>query len=91
MERYAPTGTGLTEGTNSTFAYTVLFESIQTWLSSLLAATFALPDPTLFDILDSPTPGTSLAAALAATAITAIVLAPIDIYRVTYPLPPPTR
>jgi mitochondrial fusion and transport protein UGO1 len=71
-------------GTNSTFIYTVLFDSIETWLSSLLAATFALPDPTLFDILDSPTPGTSLAAALTATAITALILAPIDIYRITY-------
>jgi hypothetical protein len=71
-------------GTNSTFAYSVLFEGIQTWLSSLFAATFALPDPTLFDILDSPTPGLSLAAALSATAITALILAPLDIYRITY-------
>jgi mitochondrial fusion and transport protein UGO1 len=70
-------------GTNSTFVYSVLFEGIQTWLSSLFAATFALPDPTLFDILDSPTPGLSLAAALSATAITALILAPIDIYRIT--------
>jgi hypothetical protein len=61
-----------------------LFEGIQTWLSSLFAATFALPDPTLFDILDSPTPGLSLAAALSATAITALILAPLDIYRMTY-------
>src|SRR5579862_3314569 len=73
-------------GTNSTFIYTVLFDGIETWLGSLLAATFALPDPTLFDILDSPTPGTSLAAALTATAITALVLAPLDIYRITYTL-----
>src|SRR5579862_3708992 len=72
-------------GTNSTFIYTVLFDGIETWLGSLLAATFALPDPTLFDILDSPTPGTSLAAALTATAITAVLLAPVDIYRITYP------
>jgi len=40
----------------------------------------------LFDILDSPTPGQSLAAALSATAITALILAPIDIYRITYHL-----
>jgi mitochondrial fusion and transport protein UGO1 len=65
----------------------MLFESIETWLSSLLAATFALPDPTLFDMLDSPTPGLSLAAALTATAITALLLAPIDLYRITYSLP----
>ena len=77
-------GTDVELGTNSTFMYSVLFESIQTWLSSLLAATFALPDPTLFDILDSPTPGQSLAATLSATAITALILAPIDIYRITY-------
>ena len=64
--------------------YSVLFDGIEGWLSSLIAATFALPDPTLFDILDSPTPGTSLAAALTATAITAIVLAPLDLYRITY-------
>jgi fusion and transport protein UGO1 len=74
----------LIAGSNSTFAYSVLFDGIETWLSSLLAATFALPDPTLFDILDSPTPGLSLAAALTATAVTAIILAPIDIYRITY-------
>jgi len=71
-------------GSNSTFVYSVLFEAIESWLSSFLAATFALPDPALFDILDSPTPGTSLAAALTATAITALVLAPIDLYRITY-------
>jgi hypothetical protein len=80
--RLQPTGADV--GTNSTFIYTVLSDSIETWLSSLLAATFALPDPTLFDILDSPTPGASLAAALTATAITALILAPIDIYRITY-------
>ena len=62
----------------------MLFESIEIWLSSVLAAAFALPDPTLFDMLDSPTPGLSLAAALAATAITALVLAPLDLYRITY-------
>ena len=73
----------LISGTNSTFAYSVLFDGIQTWLSSLLAATFALPDPTLFDILDSPTPEVSLAAALTATAVTALILAPIDLYRIT--------
>jgi hypothetical protein len=84
MERYTVTQTLSDVGTNSTFIYTVLFDSIETWLSSLLAATFALPDPTLFDILNSPTPGTSLAAALTATAITALILAPIDIYRITY-------
>ena len=70
-------------GSNSTFVYSLLFDGIQTWLSSLLAATFALPDPTLFDILDSPTPSLSLAAALTATAVTALVLAPIDLYRIT--------
>jgi mitochondrial fusion and transport protein UGO1 len=70
-------------GSNSTFAYSVLFNGIETWLSSLFAATFALPDPTLFDILDSPTPGQSLAAALTATAVTALILAPIDLYRIT--------
>ena len=70
-------------GSNSTFVYSMLFESMETWLSSLLAATFALPDPTLFDMLDSPTPGLSLAAALTATAITALVLAPLDLYRIT--------
>jgi len=77
-------------GSNSTFVYSMLFESIETWLSSLLAATFALPDPTLFDMLDSPTPGLSLAAALTATAITALLLAPIDLYRITYPPNHPT-
>jgi len=70
--------------------YSVLFDGIESWLSSLLAATFALPDPTLFDILDSPTPGTSLAAALTATAMTAIILAPLDIYRITYLFPIPS-
>ena len=85
MERYSLVSiTLLISGSNSTFAYSVLFDGIETWLNSLLAATFALPDPSLFDILDSPTPGVSLAAALAATAITALILAPIDLYRITY-------
>jgi hypothetical protein len=86
MEGYAhPEVSWSDVGSNSTFVYSMLFESIETWLSSLLAATFALPDPTLFDMLDSPTPGLSLAAALTATAITALLLAPIDLYRITYP------
>jgi hypothetical protein len=71
-------------GSNSTFLYTVLFDAIEAWLSSLLAATFALPDPILFDMLDSPTPEFSLAAALTAKAVTALLLAPIDLYRITY-------
>ena len=89
MERYTifHTQVLLIEGSNSAFVYSMLFESIETWLSSLLAATFALPDPTLFDMLDSPTPGLSLAAALTATAITSLILAPLDLYRITY-LPP---
>jgi len=91
MEGYAPHQVSWSDvGSNSTFVYSMLFESIETWLSSLLAATFALPDPTLFDMLDSPTPGLSLAAALTATAITALLLAPIDLYRITY-LPQPSQ
>jgi mitochondrial fusion and transport protein UGO1 len=91
MERYIFLEMILNIGANSTYLYSVLFDAIETWLSSLLAATFALPDPTLFDMLDSPTPGTSLAAALTATAIAAIILSPIDIYRITYLLITPAN
>jgi mitochondrial fusion and transport protein UGO1 len=84
MERYLYRFATANAGSNSTFVYSALFDSIETWMSSMLAATFALPDPALFDMLDSPTPGLSLAAALTATAITALILAPIDLYRITF-------
>ncbi|KAJ4346909.1 uncharacterized protein N0V89_010842 [Didymosphaeria variabile] len=82
---------GVWKGTNVTFIYNFLLKTTESWTRSMLSALLNLPDPGLMgtsasgigglDIIDSPSPLTSLGVAVAATAIAATLLAPLDLIR----------
>ncbi|PVH99274.1 mitochondrial carrier [Periconia macrospinosa] len=82
---------GVWKGTNVTFVYNFLLKTTESWTRSLLSALLNVPDPGLIgssasgigglDIIDSPSPLMSLGVAVAATAIAATLLAPLDLIR----------
>ncbi|KAF1948274.1 mitochondrial carrier [Byssothecium circinans] len=82
---------GVWKGTNVTFVYNFLLKTTESWTRSLLSALLNVPDPGLMgtgasgigglDIIDSPSPLMSLSVAVAATAIAATLLAPLDLIR----------
>ncbi|KAF1968772.1 mitochondrial carrier [Bimuria novae-zelandiae CBS 107.79] len=82
---------GMWKGTNVTFIYNFLLKTTESWTRSMLSALLNVPDPGLMgtgaggigglDIIDSPSPLMSLGVAVAATAIAATLLAPIDLIR----------
>lgn len=81
---------GVWKGTNVTFIYNFLLKTTESWFRSAISAILNVPDPGLvssasgmggLDIMDSPSPLTSLAVAVAATAIAATILAPLDLVR----------
>lgn len=79
------------KGTNVTFVYNFLLKTTENWTRSMLSALLNVPDPGLLgasasgigglDIIDSPSPLMSLAVAVAATALAATLLAPLDLIR----------
>ncbi|KAH9882294.1 hypothetical protein J1614_000530 [Plenodomus biglobosus] len=81
---------GVWKATNSTFIYNFLLKTTEGWFRSLISAVLNVPDPALLgstsgigglDIIDSSNPLTSLGVAVAATAIAATLLAPLDLIR----------
>ncbi|KAH7071561.1 Rrp15p-domain-containing protein [Paraphoma chrysanthemicola] len=77
-------------GTNVTFIYNFLLKTTESWLRSAISAILNVPDPGLMtsasgigglDIIDSPSPLMSLGVAVAATALAASLLAPLDLIR----------
>ncbi|KAJ4293458.1 hypothetical protein N0V90_008741 [Kalmusia sp. IMI 367209] len=82
---------GVWKGTNVTFVYNFLLKTTESWTRSMLSALLNVPDPGLMgtgasgigglDIIDSPSPLMSLGVAVAATAIAATLLAPLDLIR----------
>ncbi|RMZ68041.1 mitochondrial fusion [Pyrenophora seminiperda CCB06] len=82
---------GVWKATNCTFIYNFLLKTTEGWFRSLISALLNVPDPGLvgsagsgiggLDILDSSSPLTSLGVAVAATAIAATLLAPLDMVR----------
>lgn len=82
---------GVWKGTNVTFVYNFLLKTTESWTRSMLSALLNVPDPGLLgtsasgigglDIIDSPSPLMSLGVAVAATAIAATLLAPLDLIR----------
>ncbi|KAF2844708.1 mitochondrial carrier [Plenodomus tracheiphilus IPT5] len=81
---------GVWKATNSTFIYNFLLKTTEGWFRSLISAVLNVPDSSLLgsangigglDIIDSPSPLTSLGVAVAATAIAATLLAPLDLIR----------
>ncbi|KAF1848116.1 mitochondrial carrier [Cucurbitaria berberidis CBS 394.84] len=82
---------GVWKGTNCTFIYNFLLKTTESWFRSAISALLNVPDPGLIghgvsgigglDIMDSPSPLMSLGVAVAATAIAATILAPLDLIR----------
>jgi fusion and transport protein UGO1 len=81
---------GVWKGTNVTFIYNFLLKTTESWFRSAICAILNIPDPGLvtsasgiggLDIIDSPSPLMSLGVAVAATAIAATILAPLDLIR----------
>ena len=82
---------GVWKGTNCTFIYNFLLKTTESWFRSALSALLNIPDPGTMgasasgigglDIIDSPSPLMSLGVAVAATAIAATILAPLDLIR----------
>ncbi|KAF8425614.1 mitochondrial carrier domain-containing protein [Tirmania nivea] len=76
---------GIWKGQNASFIHWMLTQTLESWTSSLLSAILSLPDPTLIAdsaaSLDSPNPLLSIGIAVAASAITALILSPLDIIK----------
>jgi fusion and transport protein UGO1 len=90
-------GWGVWKGSNTTFVYTVLVQTIEKWSRGLLSALLNVPDPDLTtgleisaELVGSPYPWASLGAAIAAAVATGIILAPLDLIRTKYVYPLPT-
>ncbi|KAI5307835.1 mitochondrial fusion and transport protein ugo1, partial [Ascosphaera atra] len=79
--------TSVWKGTNATFIYSVLFPTLNTYLRGLLSAILALPDETVSSLaepdllLSSSASGTTLVLTCIASALSAIILSPIDTTR----------
>lgn len=56
--------------------------ALESWLLSFVSAVCYLPDPAMFDVLDSPQPMGSLLATLAASCLSSLLLAPLDLARI---------
>ncbi|KAK5093284.1 hypothetical protein LTR70_005000 [Exophiala xenobiotica] len=94
-------GLAIWKGTNSTFIYTVLLRTFETFFRSFLAAVFGVADndisPSLATgisdstILGSVSPTTTVLIATAATALSALILAPVDAARTRLILTPASQ
>ncbi|KAH7353121.1 mitochondrial carrier domain-containing protein [Pyrenochaeta sp. MPI-SDFR-AT-0127] len=95
---------GVWKATNCTFIYNFLLKTTESWFRSAISAILNVPDPGLMgaaasgigglDIIDSPNPLMSLGVAVAATAIAATILAPLDLIRtrlIVTPISSPPR
>ena len=76
---------GVWKGANTTFIYSLLLKTVESWTRSLLAAVFNVPDPALIagivDVADSPLPLASLGVAVAGAGLAGVLLAPLDMIR----------
>ncbi|KAI9775952.1 MAG: mitochondrial fusion and transport protein ugo1 [Candelina submexicana] len=87
---------GLWKGANTSFVYSILHKTIESWSRSLLSALLNVPDPGLvagagvggLDIVDSPYPLASLGIAVAAAGLAGLLLAPLDMVRTRLVLTP---
>ncbi|CUS07482.1 unnamed protein product [Tuber aestivum] len=82
---------GVWKGQNATFVYNILMRTLESWTGSFLSAVLSLPDPGMGEIADSADPLASLGVAVAASTITALILAPIDIVRTRLVITPSTE
>ena len=84
-------GWGVWKGSNTTFVYGVLLQTLEKWSRSFLSALLNVPDPDLTtglemsaDLLGTPYPWASLGVAIAAAVATGLILAPLDLIRTKY-------
>jgi fusion and transport protein UGO1 len=87
-------GWGVWKGSNTTFVYSVLVQTLEKWSRGLLSALLNVPDPDLAtglemsaDLIGSPYPWASLGVAIAAAVATGLILAPLDLIRTKYVSP----
>lgn len=75
---------GVWKGSNATFVYTVLQKTLESWIKGVLSALLNIPDSVSLgvDSTDSPNPWASLGVAVAAGAMTGLLLAPLDLVRI---------
>ncbi|KAG5291704.1 mitochondrial fusion protein [Histoplasma ohiense] len=88
--------TSLWKATNSSFVYSLLLPTLNTFIRSLLSAILSFPDEGLSslaepDILTSSSPGSSLLLTCISSALSAILLSPIDTTRTYLILTPPNQ
>lgn len=80
------------KGANSTFIYSVLLKTFDSFFRGLFSAILGLPDDgTAADLLTSVSPGATLAVSVAASALSALLLAPVDTTRTLLILTPLTQ
>lgn len=72
---------GLWRGVNTSFLLDAMQVTLEAWLSGFFSSVSGVPDPHFLDISHSPTPGASLATAVTASVVTAVLLAPLSIVR----------
>ncbi|CZR56489.1 related to chromosome segregation protein Cse1p [Phialocephala subalpina] len=78
---------GVWKGSNATFVYNILLQTIEKWSRGLLSALLNIPDSGLNVGLDTsadlvgPYPWASLGLAIGAAAMAGIILAPLDLLR----------
>ncbi|KAK2756440.1 mitochondrial fusion and transport protein ugo1 [Arachnomyces sp. PD_36] len=78
--------TSIWKGSNATFIYSLLLPTLNTFIRSLLSAILGLPEdgnptPIATDILTAVSPGTTLVLTLVSSALSSIILSPIDTAR----------
>jgi mitochondrial fusion and transport protein UGO1 len=78
--------TSMWKATNATFIYSLLLPTLNTFIRSLLSAVLGLPDDgttssVAMDILTAASPSTTLILTLVSSALSAILLSPIDTAR----------
>ncbi|EPY53229.1 fusion and transporter Ugo1 [Schizosaccharomyces cryophilus OY26] len=72
---------GLWKGHTVTFLYNLLYSGFQTWLSATFSGFLSIPDPNIMPPVDSVRPLSSVFVKSISSAISALVLAPLDIAR----------
>ena len=84
-------GWGVWKGSNTTFVYGVLLQTLEKWSRSFLSALLNVPDPDLTtglemsaELLGTTYPWASLGVAIAAAVATGLILAPLDLIRTKY-------
>lgn len=79
---------GVWKATNATFIHSLLLTTLENWSRGVFSAIFNVPDPgaivglgAVTDVIDTPYPWASLGVAVAASVVTGLLLAPLDLVR----------